>query len=217
MSWSVLAGRGWCFHERLLAPRVLHCGRDQILWECLETQACETNPKEIPSWFHRFNFKSLLSNEFGWQMIIESYMGACLTKHEDKLIALSGIAQRMQQVLDDEYLAGLWRRDLLSDLQWYVPECKQANGLPSTIPKPYRAPSWSWAYVEADVRYRSVESDILVKVIDASVSPVTEDPTGQVENGFIRLKGSLTAVELCTAQHYEQHRNLKVTASHHLP
>ena len=119
----------------------------------------------------------------------------------------------MQQVLDDEFLAGLWRRDLLSDLQWYVPECKQANGLPSTRPKPYRTPSWSWASVEADVRYRSVESDILVKVIDASVTPVTEDPTGQVENGFIRLKGSLTAVELCKAQHYELHRNLKVMAS----
>ena len=42
---------------------------------------------------------------------------------------------------------------------------------------------------------------------------MTEDPTGQVENGFIRLKGSLTAVELCKAQHYELHRNSKVTAS----
>ena len=93
VSWSVLAGRGWCFQERLLAPRVLHYGRNQILWECLETQACETYPKEIPTWFHGLNFKSLLSDEFGWQMIIESYMGAYLTKHEDKLIALSGIAQ----------------------------------------------------------------------------------------------------------------------------
>lgn len=62
-------------------------------------------------------------------------------------------------------------------------------------------------------RSRLVESDILVKVIDASVTRVTEDPTGQVKNNFIRLKGSFTAVELYKAQHYELHRNLKVAVS----
>lgn len=31
-----LGTRGWCFQERLLAPRLLHFGRDQRHWECHE-------------------------------------------------------------------------------------------------------------------------------------------------------------------------------------
>jgi hypothetical protein len=42
-----------------------------------------------------------------------------LTKEDDRLIALSGVAQQLQLHLDDEYLAGLWRKDLLNELVWY--------------------------------------------------------------------------------------------------
>ena len=31
-----LGSRGWCFQERLLAPRILHFGQDQCHWECHE-------------------------------------------------------------------------------------------------------------------------------------------------------------------------------------
>ena len=33
--------RGWVFQERLLAPRVLHFGRQELWWECLERVHCE--------------------------------------------------------------------------------------------------------------------------------------------------------------------------------
>ena len=31
---SPLGGRGWALQERLLAPRTLHFGREQLFWEC---------------------------------------------------------------------------------------------------------------------------------------------------------------------------------------
>lgn len=33
---SVLATRGWCAQERILAPRILHYTRQQVIWECAE-------------------------------------------------------------------------------------------------------------------------------------------------------------------------------------
>jgi hypothetical protein len=39
-----LIKRGWVFQERFLAPRVLHFGAQQMLWECATLDACETFP-----------------------------------------------------------------------------------------------------------------------------------------------------------------------------
>jgi hypothetical protein len=36
--------RAWVVQERLLAPRVLHFGREQLFWECHTMNACETYP-----------------------------------------------------------------------------------------------------------------------------------------------------------------------------
>lgn len=39
-----LMKRGWVFPERFLAPRVLHFGAQQMLWECASMDACEIYP-----------------------------------------------------------------------------------------------------------------------------------------------------------------------------
>jgi len=40
--------RGWVLQERILSPRVLHFGSDQLLWECREFVACETYHRGLP-------------------------------------------------------------------------------------------------------------------------------------------------------------------------
>ena len=45
---TALNKRGWVFQERLLAPRVLHFARHQILWECFTEYKCEVYPVGIP-------------------------------------------------------------------------------------------------------------------------------------------------------------------------
>jgi hypothetical protein len=40
--------RAWVVQERLLAPRVLHFGQQQLLYECCEFDACEQYPHGLP-------------------------------------------------------------------------------------------------------------------------------------------------------------------------
>ena len=42
-----------------------------------------------------------------WQEIVEQYSGCDLTYKKDRLVALSGLARRQQETLDDIYLAGM--------------------------------------------------------------------------------------------------------------
>lgn len=37
----VLSERAWCLQERFLAPRLLHFGSAQVLWECRAAMAAE--------------------------------------------------------------------------------------------------------------------------------------------------------------------------------
>ena len=98
--------------ERLLAPRVLHFGSRQLFWECSEWDASEDYPMGIPPVLVRSDQQSLFKffNEIVvrlmesehpmpahavWQRALSSYTQASLTKSEDKLIALAGIASEL--------------------------------------------------------------------------------------------------------------------------
>ena len=212
--------RGWVMQERWLSPRVLHYGRDQLLWECRELDACETYPDGLPKPLRNalsgFKLDPEVSRTLGysgeanatthdpallyrdiWNNIVNKYTITSLTKGEDKLVAISGIAKRIQGLLHDEYLAGLWRRHLPSQLLWEVRDRVRMTRLPSARPRPYRAPSWSWAFVDDEV-HSAYETDdgILIAILDAVVTPVGPDSTGQIKDGFIRLNGRIFLVEL---------------------
>lgn len=45
----VLYTRGWVLQEVLLAPRVLHCCREQLYWHCDELRASEVFPNGMPA------------------------------------------------------------------------------------------------------------------------------------------------------------------------
>lgn len=36
-----LSSRAWAFQERLLSPRVVHFGEDEMYWECMVSTSCE--------------------------------------------------------------------------------------------------------------------------------------------------------------------------------
>ncbi|XXH01530.1 hypothetical protein Hte_007890 [Hypoxylon texense] len=52
--------RAWVLQERLLAPRQIHCGRQQLFWECNQAQYSEHWPIELPlpSYVDRSNERS---------------------------------------------------------------------------------------------------------------------------------------------------------------
>jgi hypothetical protein len=146
---SPLNRRGWVIQERLLSPRTIHFS-SQLFWECKELEACETYPKGLPgemtiedeeeySRFYSFrlqgkswldDIKSQLDSKYDvWEAIVESFMCCGLTNEKDKLVALSGLVNEMYPFMDDEYVAGLWRRDLIMQLVWLVEDSKQVDGI----------------------------------------------------------------------------------------
>ena len=217
--------RAWVLQERLMAPRVLHFGRNQILWECRTKDAAETYPEGLPQALHGsryIRFKDLtLATRYRqdsgngdegaynghasnavvaayqpWAQIVQQYTASSLTFPDDKLVALSAVAKLMAGVLRDEYIAGLWRRYLERELLWSV--CKRSRDS-AKRPKVYRAPSWSWASVDGEVTpgYLDVGAgDILVNVVDVQLDYVTDDKTGLVRGGWLRLRGALKHLAL---------------------
>jgi hypothetical protein len=48
-----------------------------------------------------------------WIDVVQSYGRCSITKPGDRLIAIAGVAKSLQPVVNDTYLTGLWRRDLV--------------------------------------------------------------------------------------------------------
>ena len=214
-----LNSRAWVPQEMLLSPRILHFGENQIYWQCQELQACEALPTGVPTATSvplgmidfrgiekRFSSQTNLCSKMGvWNAVVEMYSQRSLTKTEDKLVALSGIASEMQSTLSDgRYLAGLWQTDLLFQLLWHTWDTMPPRPAIShaTPAKSYRAPSWSWASFDGRVRTYTLLGikcgrtvcPTFVDVLEARTTNAYTDTTGQVTDGYIRLRGKLGKV-----------------------
>ncbi|KAL2066061.1 hypothetical protein VTL71DRAFT_2132 [Oculimacula yallundae] len=214
--------RAWVVQERLLAPRTLHFTTEQIYWECRtstaseafasrvsgtagtkiaevkdavsETSESQTTSGKLMKWMkEKVENRHSTARDFRvWNQLVMAYTKGNLTQERDKMIAISGLADIFQGKADDEYLAGLWRRALPYQLLWFV-----ENPNLSTRPKDYRAPSWSWASVNGAVGYHEFEDvhkdDICVDILAASVSSPSPRGLGQIESGYVLLRGQLAA------------------------
>jgi hypothetical protein len=52
--------------------------------------------------------------------MVEVYSKRKLTKEDDKLPAISALAETFASHIQSDYLAGLWKRYLVYDLMWWV-------------------------------------------------------------------------------------------------
>ncbi|KAH8787227.1 heterokaryon incompatibility protein-domain-containing protein [Hyaloscypha finlandica] len=161
VSNTTLHQRGWVFQERLLAPKVLHFTENQIFWECFRDQ----NQGIVLLSLFAFNM---------WNDLVQTYSKCALTRSEDKLVALSGLACLFQDMTGDEYLARLWRSRL-------------------KLSSDYRAPSWSWASLDGPVRPSGISAcdAQLIVIKEVQITHSTFDSTGQVFSGFITVEGLL--------------------------
>ncbi|KAI0448907.1 HET-domain-containing protein [Xylaria acuta] len=199
-----LLTRGWVFQERLLSPRFLQFGKDELLWDCRESMLCECGqrPPDLP--YNQVSVANkdheLLSHK--WRKIVEFYCSLSLTVPRDKLPALSGLAREIRERKPSAtYLAGLWSDSLDLDLLWipYGPENRRTDE--------YIAPSWSWADVGRKIIYpniwRSNEERPSVKTLntyfeltEAVCTPSSTDPTGRVAEGVLVLKSPLSTISV---------------------
>jgi hypothetical protein len=204
--------RGWVAQELILSRRFLHFDAKQLVFECRESYVSEMYPKGPPPNmnFPNMNFLGdalrkqgmpnlLLHNKVDsasaldlhafWSKLVEYHSNCHLTVDTDRLIAISGIAKRLQAILSEEYYAGIWQSKLPQCLLWVV-----ARGEVSKIAEPssYVAPTWSWASVGVPVKFpMHTPPQILAEVIQAKVILVSPDATGQISAGSIRLRGML--------------------------
>jgi hypothetical protein len=190
-----LLTRGWVYQERLLSPRFLHFGKDELVWECLEESVCECGGYSLDRWTKgKYGYSLADSATTKWRRMIEEYSTKTLSFGSDRLPALSGLAKSNRDC-PYEYLAGLWSNSLQFDLLWRVDKSDLPN---ATRPTVYRAPSWSWASVDAPISYWSTnfysrtytDETKCWKVIRAEVTRAGLDPTGEVSAGVLEVKAT---------------------------
>ncbi|PMD34225.1 HET-domain-containing protein [Hyaloscypha variabilis F] len=221
-----LKQRAWVVQELLLAPRVLYLSKRQMIWECYETSLCEMYPDGAPEFIGEVPKKLRLEDILAWKDIggtiypatawselVHNYTSCNLTKPGDKLIALSGVAKRLEEYTQDEYLAGLWRKHLPSQLLWEITLDQAGPLVPAKV---YRAPSWSWASVDGRLSCPSWRRQCtLIKILEAYVDPAGRDRTGAVKGGLIRLTGPLRAIEFEESKPIGVIRQFRFRFRHH--
>ncbi|KAL3299562.1 heterokaryon incompatibility protein [Colletotrichum asianum] len=201
---SAINSRGWVFQERTLSPRVLYFGQWQIAWECCSRQTTEG----LESFDNHEAYSNVVifhlmepdtaGYRLSWWNFIDKYSTCALTFPLDRLLALSAIAKRIRSLTGDEYVAGLWRSTLEQDLMWRTVREREA---PETFT--------SSAKREEDAAHLD-STEALCKVHDFHLEYVTNDTTGLLKSGYLRIWGQLRSVELLREGPFSEDKWMKV-------
>ena len=141
-----------------------------------------------------FNFNEI------WYNLLYDYSGRGVTKGTDKLVALSGLVQEVQEVTGLQYRAGHWLETVAFGLCWIFAH------EPTIRASPYRAPTWSWASVNGRIchltfernHYEQRELQSNISLID---SQVEMGSGGQVISAVLVVSGQLKQAELIPTGH----------------
>ena len=147
--------------------------------------------------------KGVASVYWVWRQIVTDYSRRDLTRAEDKLVALSGIAKvfasRLSINPEDSYFAGLWEDTLIQDLLWRVANPSSVDTC-GAAGRSRIAPSWSWASISGAVFYFFSEYQFkfesLAEVLDVSCLQTSTDPTGAVAGGSLEITGQFQCAVL---------------------
>ena len=183
-----LNGRGWTLQERELSPRILYFTKHTMLFECrrsrngapgrsswttkvekafISKQLQGTNQNHtVDRCLDRLSlirmgtpfviFKEECYN--AWKDMTEGYSRRRLSMMPDKFPAVSDLASEFAYVVDDEYIGGLWRKDLCRGLSWRGSETmtrhlKGVTQQASQLQVSNDGPSWSWAKMTIPISY----------------------------------------------------------------
>jgi hypothetical protein len=202
--WFTIA---WRAISRVLGlPAVVSLG---TLWDSYPVGWSSHGVLDVPGgyWATYFDY---------WRGIVSQFSPRQLTNNADRLPALSGLADEVQRATGSEYVAGMWRDELITCLAWtchYVYNQDgdygdYAGGIPpgnfATIwgkawpnnirPTNYVAPSWSWASVKGTISFpvEPYQSSSVIRNI-AKVESIrvwpehASDPLGSLKGGVLTL------------------------------
>lgn len=235
-----LLTRAWAYQERLLAPRVLHFGPQELLWECTQDLDCECGVAKWRAAPHMGSYAGRTSNAAGelppkvshyaalhvaaktmskisqarrrekllsrWEEMVSEYARRALTFPSDRLPAFSGVAGEMADALGMRYRAGQWEETLLpAGLLYERDNCTDLARLKVDDARP--APTWSWASVDAPVRFQIplagqpewANPTVHAQVLEVRCIPSGADERGCVDAGesYVMLSAELVEASLC--------------------
>jgi hypothetical protein len=147
-----------------------------------------------------------------WRNVIYLSTNRQLTKQTDKLPALAGMAQIIHGLTGDTFLAGFWRKDLLTSLIWSSSSFmfKEVDYcvIKPQMEKPQwehkepllEGPSWSWTSVNSAQRLQfpgdyeegystRVWPEYEAQIMEAEVTRIGKLDFGEVQSGRLRLRG----------------------------
>jgi hypothetical protein len=122
-----------------------------------------------------------------WHKVLIAYT-SCDLFGRNTLVDISAFARQIQRETKDDYLAGLWRRHLDSDLLWTINPNSEWNENTSWR---FEGPTWSWAGMRiAIIPYTNIgnESLLLIQILAVDVTPKTSDTFGELSSGYVRLR-----------------------------
>jgi hypothetical protein len=210
----------WTCEENRLRPNMAstdgwRVSREQVTYYQAESATpfhLRISQDEIAQWDYSNDNQTLqadagvptLEQWCNWYELVHHYTGRQLSFPADRLPAIAGIAETYGHVFRDDYLAGLWKSDLVHGLLWQL--TREISG-PGLFPRPstYSGPSWSWAaitrpvdrplYAEEKTVRNKVDSDL--EIIDCEVQPLVKEKSpgkpyyGAVRSGRLVLKGRM--------------------------
>lgn len=218
VSKAPLHKRGWVVQERWLCPRMLHFGAEQLFWECRTATASEALPefaqhedffisgkigegRPLSGDAYGLEREGVVASTLGvpWSSLIDIYSEADLTVQSDKMVALSGLVSAFSmQHPEDQYLAGLWKRNFVAQLPWYT-RVAARNRIPEKYTT-YVAPSWSWLSVKGGINplLSSSNERNSIKQVSTFVDCHLEfhDPRqmSHLKSGWVQIQGPPTVV-----------------------
>lgn len=225
--------RGWVLQERLLSNRTVHFTQSEVFWHCLEDLGSESVPNQVQNdrlampvmqirdytdirismakarshGWSKMSPESKAKLHKDWGRVLGHYSMCGLTKEEDKLVAIFGIANNLEHLLGDQCLAGLWRSRMPYCLLWFVDwDTADVDGrVPSPaetarqMPSRWRAPTWSWASLNLAINYPVFEADAQChsRVIGVSVA---RRENGSAICGRLTIQGPVVEVDVGIVQ-----------------
>lgn len=220
-----LMSRAWTLQEHVMSTRIFHFTSSEIIFECRTSFSCQCKPAvknwpTTPSLFRQLKqYKKSYKKYATWHRLVEKYTLRSLTRGSDKLPALSGLASEFQGIVRSEYCAGLWKENLIEDLLWSSAPWLH-NPVATPPPIEYRAPSFSWASTDTQVRFEEHSADDrgsithVSKVLDVQIEQDEWNIFGSVgQSSKLKIKGPIIQGVLIAPEDYSFYYKLKLRGS----
>ncbi|KAK7968069.1 HET-domain-containing protein [Apiospora aurea] len=199
--------RAWTFQEKMMSRRLLFFTTSGLNFNCGQYLHSEHSASPIPSShetipsvrdpfeleeLHRMGDKSKIYH--AWiQRVANKYGDRQMTRRTDAFPSLSGLAHTFASLLQDDYVAGLWKQDLARGLSWY--SYKPAHNSLETLlssfnnANPCIGPSWSWVG-HGEVRYFLLSFDFVsvCQELSAECVPKGADKCGELKSASLRVR-----------------------------